>query len=171
MLTAVKLFLIRMRQILNGLFALLFAFILVSLVLDDLIFLALLPIDVLNLVLLHLEIIASLPVFLTLQVLRAVKLSEFFFYGIDQIANLVGLGPRLVLLSISLIKLFTQAIHLFVQFLLLCFNSLDLIPDLVFLTFQSFDLLIDLLVAFGSWDRSFKNFNLFNQSGLSLGAH
>ena len=93
------------------------------------------PIDVLNLVLLHLEIVASLPVIFTLLILQTVKRSELFFNSVDLIANLVGLRPGLVLLGVCLIKLFTKCVHFLVQLIFLFFDGLDFVPNLVLLTF------------------------------------
>lgn len=89
----------------------------------------------LNLVLLHFEIVASLPVIFTLLILQTVKRSELFFNSVDLIANLVGLRPGLVLLGVRLIKLFTKCVHFLVQLIFLFFDGLDFVPNLVLLTF------------------------------------
>ena len=89
----------------------------------------------LNLVLLHLEIVASLPVIFTLLILQTVKRSELLFNSVDLIADLVGLRPGLVLLGVRLIKLFTKCVHFLVQLIFLLFDGLDFVPNLVLLTF------------------------------------
>ena len=134
-LAAVKLFLVRMWQVFDGLLLLFFTLLLVCLVLDHSVFLALHPVDVLNLVLLHLEIVAGLPVIFTLLILQTVKLSELLFNVGDLIADQVSLRPGLVLLGIRLIEFFTKCVNFLVQFLFLSFDGLDFVPDLVLLTF------------------------------------
>ena len=62
---------------------LLFTLLLVRLVLDDFILLPLHPVDVLDFVLLHLVVVASLPVVLALLVLQAVQLGELLLDGVD----------------------------------------------------------------------------------------
>ena len=134
-LAAVQFFLVRMWQVFDGLFLLILTLLLIGLVLDHSVLLALHPIDVLNRVLLHLEIVASLPVVFSLLVLQTVKCSELLFDGVDLIADLVSRRPGFVLLGIRLIKLFTQCVHLLVQLFFLSFDGLDFVPDLVLLTF------------------------------------
>ena len=89
----------------------------------------------LNLVLLHLEIVASLPVIFALLIFHTVKCRKLLFNSVDLSTDRIGLRPRLVLLSIRLIKLFTKCIHFLVKLLFFSFDGLDFVPDLVLLTF------------------------------------
>ena len=100
MLAAIQLFLVRMWQILDSLFALFLTLLLVSLVLHNLVLLSLHIIDVLDFILLHFEIVALLPVLFALLVLKGVQCSKFLFDCIDLLSDLVSLGFGLVFLSI-----------------------------------------------------------------------
>ena len=151
-LAAIQLFLVRMRQILDCLFAFFFALLLVSLVLHDLVLLSLHPIDMLDFVLLHFEIVALLPVFLTLLVFEGVERRELLLDRVDLLGDLVGLSLGLVFLSICKFELFSHHIYLLVETVFLLLDTLYLRPYLLLLSNQHFDFILQNLISFRFWN-------------------
>ena len=151
-LAAIQLFLVRMRQILDCLFAFFFALLLVSLVLHDLVLLSLHPIDMLDFVLLHFEIVALLPVFLALLVFEGVERGELLLDRVDLLGDLVGLSLGLVFLSICKFELFSHHIYLLVETVFLLLDTLYLRPYLLLLSNQHFDFILQNLISFRFWN-------------------
>jgi len=89
-LATVQFLLVRVGQALDGFLALFFTLKLVGLILDNLVFLALHPLDVHNLLTLFLEVIATLPVSLALFVLFTVKGCKLLINGLNLFADLVS---------------------------------------------------------------------------------
>lgn len=171
MLTAVELLLVWVRQALDNLIALLGAFRLDLLALEDAVLLPLHPLNVLDLLALHLVVVAGLPVVLALLVLLAVEGSKFLVDGVDLVADLVSLSPSLVLLGVGLLELFSNLLHLVVEDFLFILDLLNLVPNRVFLFFQPNDLLVNFLVSFDFVDGAFEDVDVFDQSGFCLPAH
>ena len=170
-LAAIKLFLVRVGQIFDKLLAILLTLLLVRLILNNLVFLALLPVNVLNLVLLHFEVVAFLPVLFTLLVFEGVECSELLLDSVNLFSDFVGLFLSLVLLGIGQFELLSDNIDLLVENIFVLLDSLNLVPNLLLLSNKNFYFLLKYLVAFCLWNRSFQQIDIFDESFFSLRAH
>ena len=104
------------------------------------VFLPLHPLNVLDLLVLHLEVVATLPVSFAQIVLLLVERVELFLDAGDLLVEAFNLLASLVLLSIGLLELLADGLHLGVQDVLLFPNLLDLAEDLVLFIFELLDL-------------------------------
>ena len=169
--TAVELFLVRMRHRLNHLLALSLAFLLVCASVENLVLLSLHPLDVHDFFALLLEVEATLPVGLTLLVLLGVELVQLLIDYLDQLLNCVELAASHVLLSVRCLKLFPDFFHLLVKHFLLGLNFFDLAVDLILLGGEALDLEIDLTEASSLGNGGLKYLDFFAKLCLSLCTH
>lgn len=118
-----------------------------------------------------LEVVASLPVKLTLFVLLRVQFGKLCIDSIDLLTDLVGCGSRLVFLGVGLLKLLANLFHFGVQYVLFTLDALNLGPNLVLLSLKFFNLRVDLLVFLCFRNGTLKDVDVFDQSSFSLGRH
>lgn len=139
--------------------------------LNDLVFLALHPLNMLNLLSLHLVVIATLPVSLTLLIFGGVEGVELLIDSLDLCLDLSSFLISLVFLSICLFKLLSNFFHLFVEGILLSSDLLDGIPMHILLGLQCLDLRLNFLVSLNLWDGTLEEIGFFDKFTFCLGIH
>ena len=104
------------------------------------VFLPLHPLDVLNLLVLHLEVVATLPVSFAQIVLLLVERVELIFNDVDLLVEAINLLALFILLSFGLLELLADGLHLSVQYFFLLPDLLELAVNLVLGIFELLDL-------------------------------
>merc|ERR1712060_336960 len=133
---------------LNDFLSLLLTLLTLLFLLDNFVFLTLHPVNVIDLVGLHLVVESTFPVGLTLGIFDLIDGLHLGFNFLDFLLNGVHLSSGLVFLSIGLLEFFPNLLHCFVEDVFLATNHLDLSPNLALLSLKSLGLWVNLLIAF-----------------------
>ena len=134
--------------------------------LQDFVFLTLHPLDVLDFIVLHLEVVAGLPVGFALFVLLRIELLQLQLDGLDLGLDGVKFFLCLALLLVGSLEVLPDEFHLAVEHLLFRLDLLDLSPDLVLLCLEFLDLGFNSAELLRQGDRLLQLVDLFDDFGL-----